>query len=82
MAGTAGLHVSGPPMTNQGVPINVKVNALPFSSTPLVASAAAGGSGVSTRRSYPGALVGILFSHIKPFFSQLLSISQHTPSLI
>ncbi|XP_034240372.1 spindle assembly abnormal protein 6 homolog [Thrips palmi] len=55
-AGT-GLHVSGPPMTNQGVHFNTKVNALPFSSTPLVASAAAGGTGVQTRRSYPGALI-------------------------
>lgn len=52
-----GLHASGPPLTIHGA--NVARNALPFSSTPLVASAAAGGTGVgtTTRRSYPGAMI-------------------------
>lgn len=53
----AALHVSGPPLSNQGA--NTAVNALPFSSTPLVASTAAGGTGYvgPNRRSFPGALV-------------------------
>ncbi|KAK3920684.1 Spindle assembly abnormal protein 6-like protein [Frankliniella fusca] len=53
--GGAGLHISGPPMTNQGT-ATVK-GVLPFSSTPLVASTAAGGPGVQTRRSFPGATI-------------------------
>lgn len=54
--GTApALHMSGPPITN--MPGNTLGRPQPFSSTPLVASAAAGGTGVGTRRSYPGALV-------------------------
>lgn len=56
----AGLHMSGPPMTN----LTTKPHGvLPFSSTPLVASAAAGGPGPlpgvptsTTRRSFPGAM--------------------------
>ncbi|XP_026286961.1 spindle assembly abnormal protein 6 homolog isoform X2 [Frankliniella occidentalis] len=51
----AGLHISGPPMTNQGTTATRGV--LPFSSTPLVASTAAGGPGVQTRRSFPGAMI-------------------------